>query len=333
MSRKSQTAKAVVLAGAVAASAMLTGSASAATPTVTKAGPAKAATNVAQTIAITGKDFDATIKAVVFDGTADCTASSIVLVSATLLYATTPTSGCANGVQKIELHNDATPAATTQIGTDFAPSNNANTVTFVAPVKATGVKNGTGAASATNKGDGLAAGGTVVNVLHEAVSPVTTPIKATIGGKTVPVKRVDDTHFTTTVPAGTPGDADVVLTANGVSGAAYAGFTYKQGLKVTPNFGLASGTTEVKVTGVGFKPTPAAATFKVEVCGDDRTSAVLTSPAAKVRTDKQFFVLLPSDTAGACDVVVTTDLDGSGSDHAEVASVVTKDSTFTYTAY
>ncbi len=340
MSRKN-TAKALVLAGALTGSVVgLGGPAHAVDPVITSAGPAKVSTTADATITIKGTDFTPNAKSVVFypktaSATYTCQGTPIV-VSSTLMYVTKPASGCADGVQKVELHNVASPSAdTSRIGQAFNPTLVSSTTTFATPTTVSGISPTTGSSF----------GGTTVTVTLASTTS-SSPITATLGGRPLSsIKVLSATTFSGVTPAGTaPGAADLVVTTNGVPTAAFAGFSYKQALKVTPAAAPVANPAEIVLTGVGLKPS-SPATVDVTVCGASATK--ITNNTLKAYTDTKLYVTAPTaaainsarsisdfqTTGGACDVKVSVDLDGSGSTHAPVSSVLTAGSTFTYAAY
>lgn len=366
MSRKTRAAQAVLVAGAVAATSLFTGgSASAATPTVTKVGPVKAATTTESVIAVTGTNFSSDITGVKFyersATTTTCVATSVVVVSATLLYAKKPAEvansvACAAGQQKVELLNGTTSLVTHNPGTTTTDA--AKTVTFAVPQAVTGI----------SPAAGLVSGGQEVTVTVNAspgLPATSTEIKATLGGKPLAaITRLTATTFKGKTPAGAqPGAASLVVTTSGVPSAPFAGYSYKQSLKAAPAFAPVGTPGQIMLTGVGLKPA-SPATVAVTVCGV--TAVPVTPTTAKPYTDTKLWVTAPAaadiQTAqgsgtfatdgGACVVKVTTDVNGATADVAGVAddpntanvdefvaaqvnpvSVITSGSTFTYTAF
>ncbi|MCW2606003.1 MAG: hypothetical protein JWO60_696 [Frankiales bacterium] len=366
MSRKTLTAKAVVVAGAVAATTLFAGgTANAATPVVTKVGPALAGTTVGLPMVVTGTGFSDDIKKVVWaatDGTLTCASTALVVVSSTTLYAVKPTSGCAAGLQRVELHDNTTPAASgTQLGTDFVGTSK-TTVTFVTPA---GVSSALAAPTTGVAGTPLTFTG--------LTGLVATGLSATLGGKPLAsVKYVSASSFTAVAPGGiNNGDAALQVTSGGVVSDLKAGiFSFKPTLTVAPAFAPKGTPGDILITGLGLKPA-SPATVAVTVCGV--TATPVTPTTAKPYTDTKLWVTAPSAAAiqtaqggssafatdgGACTVKVVVDVNGATADVAGSAavvddpattsvdetaaavpaqvnptSVVTKTSTFTYTAY
>ena len=343
MSRKTHAAKALALAATLAGSVLgLAGSAQAADPAITAVGPAKASTTAAATMTIKGTGFTSAIQSIVFNEKSvttslyTCKATPIV-VSASLMYVTKPASGCANGVQKVEMHNVAAPtAATSLVGTAFNPTLATATTTFATPTTIASVSPTAGSVF----------GGTVVTVT--VGSTVSTPaLTATLGGKPLAsIKVTGATTFTGIVPAGTSAaTADLVVTTNGVPSAANTSFSYKQALKVSPAFAPLATPGEIVITGVGLKPS--GGTVAVTVCGAAATPVAVST--TKPYTDVKMYVTAPTAAAvvaagktgfatsgGACDVKVTIDANGATADavgQVNPASVLTAGSTFTYAAY
>ncbi len=370
MSRKTQAAKAAVVAGAVAATTLfLGGTASAVPAAITKVGPALAGTDVALPMLVNGTGFSSSVKSVLWQsvsGGAGCASSAVVVVSPTVLYAVKPVEGCAAGLQKVSLHDDATPSGSTRIGAVFAGVAS-KTVTFVTPA-------GVSSAEATPS-TGVA--GTPVT--FTGLSGLTSRgLSATLGGKAVgSVKYVSATSFTGLAPAGiNNGPAALQVTSGGVTSSVKdAAFTFKPSIAVSPAFAPKDAPGQLLVTGLGLKPA-APATVVVTVCGVVAPQVAVST--SRPWTDTKLWVTAPSAAAiqtaqtallaegasafgtdgGACAVKVTTDVNGATADQAYAAaveddpdttevdetaaeipaqvnpsSVVTRNSTFTYAAF
>lgn len=323
MSRKTTAAKAIFVATALGASALGMSPALAAGETVTSVGPAVVATNQAATIVIKGTNFGSNVETVQF-GT--CTAVTPIVVDATTMYATKAAACATAGKQTVTLD------LTTGSNVVFNPTDAKKTVTFVAPVAGTVNFNG--------KTTGVA--GSPLNVTG-LTGLAATGVSATLGGKPVASFKLKTGGFTGKVPAGVvPGAADLVVRSGGVDSAAFTGFTVKQAIKVTPASAPVGTPGEITITGAGLKPA-SPATVAVTVCGVAATPVAPT--VKKPYTDGRLTVTVPGATStlgltaadgGACNVVVTTDINGSATDaegQVNLVSVRTAGSTFTYAAH
>lgn len=291
MSRKTLAAKAVVVAGAVAATTLFVGNASAEVVTVTKAAPGKVALGVSTPVAIAGTGFTSAIAKVQFGADPDCVTNGVVITSPTLLWTNSAThADCVAGAQTIKLlKSDDSVVAT------LASTVASKTVTFVAPA---GVS-----AAAVDHSTGVAGTRLTFTGLTGLAAPA---LSATLGGKALgSVKWVSASSFTGVVPAGLPaGDAPLVVTSGGVVSEEKAGlFTSKLAIKVSPNV-FQAGTTApaVKIEGTGLKPSSTAA-VTVTVCGVPATVASAAggtgAQAVKAPTANALYVTAPSFTAAA----------------------------------
>ncbi len=330
MSRKTNTIKALVLASAVAGSVIgVSGSASAAGMTVSKIGPLKAALEVAAPVTITGTNFDATLKKVQFGADADCAEPAVVL-NATTAYTTVPDhADCVAGLQTVKLLTSADVTLATFTGTATTG------ITFVAPVD-TSTMTFTGT-------KGIA--GTKFKITSAAFP---TGATATLGGKPLTLGVYGSGGYATAVPAGlAPGQHPVVVTSETVKSLpSTSTFEVLQAIRTAPVSAPLATPGELVITGLGLKPA-APATVSVTVCGADGTLPAAT--ALKPQTDAKIYVTAPTaaavetagradfaTTGGACDVKVTTDVNGATADgvgQVNPVSVLTAGSTFTYTAY
>ncbi|MDP2342579.1 MAG: IPT/TIG domain-containing protein [Deltaproteobacteria bacterium] len=138
------------------------------------------------------------------------------------------------------------------------------------------------------------AGGDTVTLAGEGLTTATT---ITIDGVNTVFAVVDDRRVTLTVPAGTAGGADVVVTLADASSATLVdGVTYVQRLNlsaVAPAQADAAGGTVVTLTGTGF------------VDGDVVTFGGIPCTAVAVASPTSLTCTLPIGAAGLVDVTVT----------------------------
>jgi len=333
-------AKAVVLAGTVAATALVAGQASAANSTthaLTGASPAVVATTGGSNITLTGRGFTANSTVAFSGGT--CTGGGTVVPfgsSSTQLVVTPPTS-CTNGDKP-------------SITVTFVDNSNqlstplTNKVTFVTPVA------GTASFGSTTTGPA----GTAFTVTGLTSVPLT-GASATLGG--VPVanfKALSTSSISGKVPAGlAPGAHDLVITSNRVPSAGFSGFTVLSSIRVSPSVWV-KGTTapQVRIEGNGFKPLASGnATPTVKFCGVP--AATVETTGTKAYTDKVIYATPPTFSSaaagtpsalggvhatdgGVCAVTVEIDSNGTTADgggQVNHVNVLTSTSTFTYAAY
>ncbi len=144
---------------------------------------------------------------------------------------------------------------------------------------------------------GPAAGGTQATI---AGTGFRQGAKVTIGGADATVSSVTDTSITVTVPAGTAGARDVVVTnPDGQGVTRTGGFTYEQAQAPAPTVtgigpasGSVAGGTLATIDGTGFQQGA-----KVTIGGAEATHSSMGDTWIQVR--------IPAGTAGARDVVVT----------------------------
>lgn len=341
MSRKTNTIKALVVAGALTGSVVgVGGSAQAAAMTLTKVGPAKVALKVEAPLTLTGTNFDSTIASVQFGADADCASSKVVVINSTTAYVTAPThADCVAGFQDVKLLKSDASALASLTAT---PTTGANTVKFVQPVDTSAT-----ALFGTND-SGI--GGSPFTLTGLASVPAGT-LTATLGGQATTLK-LDGTltggvgNYTGTVPVGlAPGAHKLVVTGDGVKSAESVDvFNVKSSIKVTPNVFVKGATApKLVISGLGFKPAGTASTAPVvKVCG-----VTATATTGKTATDTAIYVDAPAfaavtagatgvvdaTTGGVCMVTVSVDADGTGTGTTTVDSVVTAGSTFTYAAF
>ena len=142
---------------------------------------------------------------------------------------------------------------------------------------------------------GLEAGGTAVTIIGTYLADATS---VTFAGTAATVTANSDTQITVTAPAGTPGEADVVVTTAGGQATAVGAYTYLPTpapaiTSVSPTEGYHVGGTTVVITGTDLT---------------GATSVTFGGTAATFTVDSatQITATPPAGTAGVVDISVTT---------------------------
>jgi len=240
-------------------------------PTITSIDPISSESVGGGTATIKGDNFrtGATVK---FNTTL---ATNVTVVDKNTITATIPAGKAGNAI--VTVTNDDNQAATTAFTYYVTPQ-----ITSVTPAS------------------GLEAGG---NIIYINGTNFVSGITATIGGQTANVAVYDDsTQIRVTVPAGTAGIADVVVTnPGGKSATLTGGYEYvKPAAKpapaitsVTPASGLEAGGNTIYVKGTDF------------VSGITATIGGKAANVAVYDDSTQIRVTVPAGTAGKVDVTVT----------------------------
>jgi hypothetical protein len=243
-------------------------------PTVTAVLPTSGSTVGGTSVTITGTGFQTTgATTVSFGGTA---ATSVVVVSATSITATTP-AHAAGAVSVVVANPDGQVNAANAAFTYIPPP----TVTAVLPTS------------------GSTVGGTAVTITGTGFQTTGTTTVSFGGTAATSVVVVSATSITATTPAHAAGAVSVVVTnPDGQVNAANTAFTYIPPPTVTavaPASGPLAGGTAVTITGTGFQTT---GTTTVSFGGTAATSVVVVSATSITATT-------PVHAAGAVSVVVT----------------------------
>jgi len=243
-------------------------------PTVSSVAPNSGPTAGGTAVTITGTNFAAGAT-VTFGGTA---ATSVVVVSATQITATTP-AGSAGAV-----------TVTVTVSGQSGSLANGFSYTVLPTVSSVSPNSGPtgGGTAVTITGGNFAAGATV-----------------TFGGTAATnVVIVSTTQITAATPAGSAGTVTVTVTVSGQSGSLANGFTYTLPPTVSgvsPNSGTTAGGTAVAITGTNF-----AAGAAVTFGGTAATNVAVVSGT-------QITATTPAGSAGAVTVTVTNSGAQSGS--------------------